>query len=231
MSLSKKYKENLSKYDSDKEYSLDQAVELLHSFDHSKFDESVDISVNLGVDPKHADQLVRGTVSLPNGTGKKVRVVVIAKDDEKNKKAKELGAIESGSDDLVDKIKKGWIDFDVMIASPEMMAEVGKLGRVLGPRGLMPNPKVGTVTPDVEKAVTEIIAGKVEYRVDKAGIISVSVGRVSFDKDKLVENIRSCMNAILKSKPSSVKGTYFKKFTVSSTMSPGLKVLKSDFIN
>ena len=231
MSLSKKYKENLSKYDSDKEYSLDQAVELLHSFDHSKFDESVDISVNLGVDPKHADQLVRGTVSLPNGTGKKVRVVVIAKDDEKNKKAKELGAIESGSDDLVDKIKKGWIDFDVMIASPEMMAEVGKLGRVLGPRGLMPNPKIGTVTPDVEKAVTEIIAGKVEYRVDKAGIISVSVGRVSFDKDKLVENIRSCMNAILKSKPSSVKGTYFKKFTVSSTMSPGLKVLKSDFIN
>jgi large subunit ribosomal protein L1 len=231
MSLSKKYKENLSKYDSDKEYSLDQAVELLHSFDHSKFDESVDISVNLGVDPKHADQLVRGTVSLPNGTGKKVRVVVIAKDDEKNKKAKELGAIESGSDDLVDKIKKGWIDFDVMIASPEMMAEVGKLGRVLGPRGLMPNPKVGTVTPDVEKAVTEIIAGKVEYRVDKAGIISVSVGRVSFDKDKLVENIRSCMNAILKSKPSSVKGTYFKKFTVSSTMSPGLKVLKSDFVN
>ena len=231
MSLSKKYKENLSKYDSDKEYSLNQAVELLHSFNHSKFDESVDISVNLGVDPKHADQLVRGTVSLPNGTGKKVRVVVIAKDDEKNKKAKELGAIESGSDDLVDKIKKGWIDFDVMIASPEMMAEVGKLGRVLGPRGLMPNPKVGTVTPDVEKAVTEIIAGKVEYRVDKAGIISVSVGRVSFDKDKLVENIRSCMNAILKSKPSSVKGTYFKKFTVSSTMSPGLKVLKSDFIN
>ena len=231
MSLSKKYKENLSKYDSDKEYSLDQAVELLHSFDHSKFDESVDISVNLGVDPKHADQLVRGTVSLPNGTGKKVRVVVIAKDDEKNKKAKELGAIESGSDDLVDKIKKGWIDFDVMIASPEMMAEVGKLGRVLGPRGLMPNPKIGTVTPDVEKAVTEIIAGKVEYRVDKAGIISVSVGRVSFDKDKLVENIRSCMNAILKSKPSSVKGTYFKKFTVSSTMSPGLKVLKSDFVN
>jgi len=231
MSLSKKYKENLSKYDSDKEYSLDQAVELLHSFDHSKFDESVDISVNLGVDPKHADQLVRGTVSLPNGTGKKVRVVVIAKDDEKNKKAKELGAIESGSDDLVDKIKKGWIDFDVMIASPEMMAEVGKLGRVLGPRGLMPNPKIGTVTPDVEKAVTEIIAGKVEYRVDKAGIISVSVGRVSFDKDKLVENIRSCMNAILKSKPSSVKGTYFKKFTVSSTMSPGLRVLKSDFVN
>ena len=231
MSLSKKYKENLSKYDSDKEYSLNQAVELLHSFNHSKFDESVDISVNLGVDPKHADQLVRGTVSLPNGTGKKVRVVVIAKDDEKNKKAKELGAIESGSDDLVDKIKKGWIDFDVMIASPEMMAEVGKLGRVLGPRGLMPNPKVGTVTPDVEKAVTEIIAGKVEYRVDKAGIISVSVGRVSFATDTLVENIRSCMNAILKSKPSSVKGTYFKKFTVSSTMSPGLKVLKSDFVN
>jgi len=206
-------------------------VDLLHSFNHSKFDESVDISVNLGVDPKHADQLVRGTVSLPNGTGKKVKVVVVAKDDEKNKKAKELGAIDAGSDDLIAKIKKGWLDFDVMIASPEMMAEVGKLGRVLGPRGLMPNPKVGTVTPDIEKAVNEVISGKVEYRVDKAGVIAVSVGRVSFEKEKLLENIKSCMNAIIKSKPTSVKGTYFKKLTISSTMSPGLRVDKSEFIN
>ena len=231
MSLGKRYKENLSKLNQEKEYGLEQAVDLLHSFDHSKFDESVDISVNLGVDPKHADQLVRGTVSLPNGTGKKVKVVVVAKDDEKNKKAKELGAVEAGSDDLIAKIKKGWLDFDVMIASPEMMGEVGKLGRVLGPRGLMPNPKVGTVTPDIEKAVNEVIAGKVEYRVDKAGVIAVSVGRVSFEKEKLVENIKSCMNAIIKSRPTSVKGTYFKKLTISSTMSPGLKVDKNEFIN
>ena len=231
MSFGKRYKENLSKLNQEKEYGLEEAVDLLHSFNHSKFDESVDISVNLGVDPKHADQLVRGTVSLPNGTGKKVKVVVVAKDDEKNKKAKELGAIDAGSDDLIAKIKKGWLDFDVMIASPEMMAEVGKLGRVLGPRGLMPNPKVGTVTPDIEKAVNEVIAGKVEYRVDKAGVIAVSVGRVSFEKEKLLENIKSCMNAIIKSKPTSVKGTYFKKLTISSTMSPGLRVDKSEFIN
>ena len=231
MLISKKYKDNLSKYDSSKEYHLGEAIDILHSFNHSKFDESVDISINLGVDPKHADQLIRGTVSLPNGTGKKVKVIVVARDDEKNKKAKELGATEAGSDDLVDKIKKGWLDFDVMIASPEMMQEVGKLGRVLGPRGLMPNPKVGTVTPDIAKAVEEVIAGKVEYRVDKAGIISFSIGKISFDKEKIIENIQTCMSAILKSKPSSVKGIYFKKFTISSTMSPGLKIDKSDFIS
>ena len=231
MSRGKRFKGNLSMFDSNKEYHLVEAVDLLHSFTSSKFDESIDISVNLGVDPKHADQLVRGTVSLPNGTGKNVKVVVIVRDDEKAKKAKELGAIEAGSDEVVDKIKKGWLDFDVMIASPEMMAEVGKLGRVLGPRGLMPNPKVGTVTPNIEKAVQEVIAGKVEYRVDKAGIIAVSIGKLSFKKEKLIENINTCMTAILKSKPSSVKGVYFKKFTISSTMSPGLKVNKSDFIN
>ena len=156
---------------------------------------------------------------------------MVVKDDAKAKTAKELGAIEAGSDEIIDKIKKGWLDFDVMVASPEMMVEVGKLGRVLGPRGLMPNPKVGTVTPNIEKAVEEVIAGKVEYRVDKAGIIAVSIGKLSFDKEKLIENINSCMTAIIKSKPSSVKGVYFKKFTISSTMSPGLKVNKSDFIN
>ena len=231
MSQGKRFKENSSMFDSNKEYNLVEAVDLLHSFKKSKFDESVDISVNLGVDPKHADQLVRGTVSLPNGTGKKVKVVVVVKDDAKAKTAKELGAIEAGSDEIIDKIKKGWLDFDVMVASPEMMVEVGKLGRVLGPRGLMPNPKVGTVTPNIEKAVEEVIAGKVEYRVDKAGIIAVSIGKLSFDKEKLIENINSCMTAIIKSKPSSVKGVYFKKFTISSTMSPGLKVNKSDFIN
>lgn len=227
----KKYKENLSSYDPMQEYELDKAIDLLHNFSKSNFDESVDIYVNLGVDPRHADQLVRGMVSLPNGTGKKVRVAVLSKDDEKNKKAKELGAIESGSKELLDKISKGWLDFDVLISSPDMMAEVGKLGRVLGPRGLMPNPKTGTVTPDIEKAVQEIIAGKVEYRVDKAGIIAVSVGRVSFDKVKIIENIKACIGAILKAKPSSVKGTYFKKFSISSTMSPSLKIDKSEFIN
>ena len=227
----KKYKENLSSYDPMQEYELDKAIDLLHNFSKSNFDESVDIYVNLGVDPRHADQLVRGMVSLPNGTGKKVRVAVLSKDDEKNKKAKELGAIESGSKELLDKISKGWLDFDVLISSPDMMAEVGKLGRVLGPRGLMPNPKTGTVTPDIEKAVEEIIAGKVEYRVDKAGIIAVSVGRVSFDKIKIIENIKACIGAILKAKPNSVKGTYFKKFSISSTMSPSLKIDKSEFIN
>tara|TARA_Y100001970_G_scaffold261852_1_gene345385 strand:- start:551 stop:1246 length:696 start_codon:yes stop_codon:yes gene_type:complete len=227
----KKYKNNISKLDLSKEYNLDEAIDILQSFDKPSFDESIDISVNLGVDPKHADQLVRGTVSLPNGTGKNVKVVVVTKDDNKAKAAKDLGAIEAGSDELVAKINKGWVGFDVMIASPDMMAEVGKLGRVLGPRGLMPNPKVGTVTPDVEKAVKEVIAGKVEYRVDKAGIIAVGVGKMSFEKNHIIENVKTCMGAILKAKPSSVKGTYFKKFTISSTMSPGLKINKSDFIN
>ena len=227
----KKYKNSLSKYDSSSEYNLEEAVGILQSFDKSSFDESVDISVNLGVDPKHADQLVRGTVSLPNGTGKKVKVVVVTKDSDKAKSAKNLGAIESGADDVIAKINKGWVDFDVMIASPDMMAEVGKLGRVLGPRGLMPNPKVGTVTPNIEKAVEEVIAGKVEYRVDKAGIIAVSVGKISFKKEKIIENIKTCMSAILKSKPTTIKGIYFKKFTLSSTMSPGLRIDKAEFLN
>ena len=227
----KKYKQNLSSYDPFQEYELEKAIDLLHGFSKSNFDESVDIYVNLGVDPRHADQLVRGMVSLPNGTGKEVKVVVLSKDDQKNKEAKELGAIESGSKDVLDKISKGWLDFDVLIASPDMMAEVGKLGRVLGPRGLMPNPKTGTVTSDIQKAVKEIIAGKVEYRVDKAGIIAVSVGKISFDKNKIIENILACINAIIKAKPSSVKGTYFKKFSISSTMSPSLKIDKSKFIN
>ncbi len=227
----KKYKQNLSSYDPFKEYELEKAIDLLHSFSKSNFDESVDIYVNLGVDPRHADQLVRGMVSLPNGTGKKIKVVVLSKDDEKNNKAKELGAIESGSKDVLDKISKGWLDFDILIAAPDMMVEVGKLGRVLGPRGLMPNPKTGTVTSDIEKAVQEIIAGKVEYRVDKAGIIAVSVGRMSFEKNKIIENILACINAIVKAKPSSVKGTYLKKFSISSTMSPSLKIDKSKFIN
>tara|TARA_B100002052_G_scaffold215937_1_gene197909 strand:- start:2035 stop:2721 length:687 start_codon:yes stop_codon:yes gene_type:complete len=227
----KRHKENVEKYDSSKEYALSEAVEILSSFKSTKFDESIDLSVNLGVDPKHADQLVRGTVSLPHGTGKDVKVVVVCKDDEKNKAAKNAGALESGATDLLDKIKKGWMDFDVMVSSPDMMAEVGKLGRILGPRGLMPNPKVGTVTPDIEKAVKEIVAGKVEFKVDKFGVIGVSVGRKSFDVNMLVDNVKQCMGAILKAKPSSLKGTYFKKLTISSTMSPGIKINKSEFVS
>ena len=227
----KRYKSNNDRFDKLKEYSVVEAVDILHDFDKPKFDESIDLSVNLGVDPKHADQIVRGTVLMPNGTGKNVRVIVITKDDEKTVEAKDAGAIEAGSDELLSKIKKGWLDFDVVIATPDMMAEVGKLGRVLGPRGLMPNPKTGTVTNDIKKAVDEVMAGKVEFRVDKNGIIGVSVGKVSFGKDKLVENIIACMSAILKAKPSAVKGTYFKKLTISSTMSPGIKIDKTEFIN
>ena len=227
----KRFNNNTDSYDKMKEYTVEDAVDLLHSFEKPKFDESIDLSINLGVDPKHADQIVRGTVMMPNGTGKNIKVVVISKDDDMIKESKDLGAIEAGSDDLLKKINKGWLDFDVMIAAPDMMVEVGKLGRVLGPRGLMPNPKIGTVTKDISKAVKEVMAGKVEFRVDKNGNIGVSVGKLSFDKDKLTENIKTCMNAIIKAKPASVKGTYFKKLTISSTMSPGVKIDKSEFKN
>ena len=225
----KRYLANIEKYDKVKEYPLKEAVDILSNFEKTKFDESIDLSINLGVDPKHSDQLVRGTVSLPNGTGKNVKVIVITKDHEKIDSAKKLGAIDAGSDDLLNKINKGWLDFDVMVATPDMMAEIGKLGRVLGPRGLMPNPKTGTVTNDVAKAVEEVVAGKVEFRVDKQGLIGVSIGRTSFEKNKLIENIKVCVDAILKAKPSSVKGIYFKKLTISPTMGPGIKIDKAEF--
>ena len=230
MARSKKYTSNASKYDKCKEYTLSEAVNFLVDFEKMKFNESIDLSVNLGVDPRHADQIVRGTVSLPNGTGKKVKVVVVSKDDVKNEQAIKLGALESGNDEILEKIKKGWVDFDVLIASPDMMPDLSKLGRVLGPRGLMPNPKVGTVTNEIEKAVEEVIAGKVEYRVDKFGIINVSIGKASFDKEQLVENIMVCMKSIIKAKPVAVKGTYFQKLTISSTMGPGIKINKNEFL-
>ena len=231
MSIGKRHKKNLSNCDRDLEYELNDAISLMKGLSAAKFDESIDVAINLGVDPRHADQLVRGTVSLPNGTGKKVRVVVIAKDDDKIAIAKDAGADESGFEDLLSKIETGWMDFDVLIATPDVMPQVAKLGKVLGPRGLMPNPKTGTVTADISKAVSEVKAGRVEFRVDKFGIIHISVGKISFDEEKIYENIKVCMNAIMKARPSSVKGTYLKKFTISSTMGPGIKIDKKSFIN
>ena len=231
MKLSNRHKENLNNYKKENYYDIKEAISLIKSFTKTGFDESIDMAINLGVDPRHADQQVRGTVSLPNGTGKNVRVIVLAKDDEKVLEAKNAGAEDAGFDDLFSKIKSGWVDFDAMIATPDVMSEVGKLGQILGPRGLMPNPKTGTVTTKVTEAVNEIKAGKVEFRVDKFGVIHVSVGKISFEENKLYENIKACMDAVVKAKPASLKGVYLKKFVISSTMGPGVKIDSSHFIN
>lgn len=216
--------ENIKKdVDLQKEYSLTDAVNMLKKEKVAKFDETVDIAINLGVDPRKSDQMVRGSVLLPNGTGKKVRVLVFAK-GEKEKEALDAGADFVGADDLAEKIKGGWLDFDKTVATPDMMGTVGKIGKILGPRGLMPNPKLGTVTFDVGKAVKDLKAGQVEYRVEKAGIVHVPVGKLSFSVDALVENIISVVESINKAKPATSKGRYMKKFCVSSTMGPGLKV-------
>ncbi len=219
----KKYKEAAALVDRAKRYSLEEAVGLAKKTARVKFDETVDLAVNLGVDPKQADQMVRGTVVLPHGTGKKVRVLVFAK-GEKEKEARDAGADHVGAEDLADKIQKGWTEFDTVVATPDIMALVGKLGKVLGPRGLMPNPKTGTVTFDVAKAIKDIRAGKVEYRVDKAGIVHVSVGKASFEENKLLENAKSVLESILKAKPSSSKGKYLKAAAMSTTMGPGIKM-------
>jgi len=219
----KNYSANRAKVDSEKKYPLAEAVELLKSFTSAKFDESVDIAVRLGVDPRHADQMVRGAVLLPHGSGKSARIVVFAK-GEKELEAKEAGADFVGADDLAKKIADGWLDFDKAIATPDMMGVVGKLGRVLGPRGLMPNPKVGTVTFDVARAVNEIKAGKVEFRVEKAGIVHVTVGRISFSAENLLENIKSMIETLNRLKPSSSKGNYMRSFSLASTMSPGIRI-------
>ena len=229
MTHSKRYNNNFKKVDRDKSYSVEEAAEILRGFESSKFDESVDLAINLGVDPKHADQLVRGTVALPNGVGKDVKVLVFARDDMADA-AKSAGADYVGAEDMVEKVKGGWTDVDVVIASPDMMAEVGKLGKVLGPRGLMPNPKIGTVTRDIAKAVSEVKAGRIEFRVEKNGIVHNGVGKVSFSKDAIVENIKVFVGAIVKAKPQAVKGVYMKKITVSTTMGPGLKLDKSSII-
>jgi large subunit ribosomal protein L1 len=204
-------------------YPVEKAVGLVKQMKFTKFDETVDVAIKLGVDPKKTDQMVRGSVVLPHGTGKSVRVLVFAK-GEKEREAVEAGAEFVGAEEFVDKIQKGWTDFDAAVATPDLMGVVGKLGRVLGPRGLMPNPKTGTVTFDVARAIRDIKAGKVEYRVEKGGIIHARVGKISFEEGALVENFRALMESVMKSKPSTSKGTYLKGITISSTMGPGVKL-------
>lgn len=204
-------------------YGLKEAVGVVKQSAFAKFDESVDLALRLGVDPKRSDQMVRGTSVLPHGTGKKVRVLVFAK-GEKEQEARAAGADFVGSDDLMEKIKGGWMDFDQAISTPDLMGSVGKLGKVLGPRGLMPNPKTGTVTFEVAKAVSEIRKGRVEYKVEKAGIVQVPVGKVSFDEQRLYENAQTILEAVMKAKPASCKGHYLKSATISSTMGPGVKL-------
>ena len=229
MKYGKKYKESAKLIESGKLYELGEACELAIKTAPAKFDETVEIHVRLGVDSRHADQQVRGAVVLPNGTGKTVRTLVLTKGD-KAKEAEAAGSDYVGAEELVAKIQnEGWLDFDVVIATPDMMGMVGRLGKVLGPRGLMPTPKAGTVTPDVAKAVTEAKAGKIEYRLDKTNIIHCPVGKASFGKEKLEENIDALMSAIAKAKPAAAKGQYFKSCTIATTMGPGIKVATSKY--
>jgi large subunit ribosomal protein L1 len=224
--ISKNRKAVLAKYNAEKEYALDDATALVKEITFTKFDSSVDVDIRLGVDPKKADQMVRGVVALPHGTGKHIRVLVLCTPD-KEQEAKDAGAEHVGLDDYVTKIEGGWTDIDVIITMPTVMAKVGKLGKVLGPRGLMPNPKAGTVTMEVGKAVKDVKQGKIDFRVDKTGIIHASIGKVSFSPDKLKENAMELIQSVAKLKPASAKGTYFQSISMSSTMSPGIIVDKS----
>jgi large subunit ribosomal protein L1 len=223
MKKSGKHVENARKKVEARPYKLAEAAELIKKTHHTKFDETVELAINLGVDPKHSDQVVRGTVVLPNGLGKSVRVLVLAGGD-KQREATEAGAEFVGGDELVQKIMEGWTDYDAVIATPDMMRSAGKLGKVLGPRGLMPNPKTGTVTADVTKAVKETKAGKVEFRVDKAGIVHCPIGKIKFDAAKLAENAHVLIAAVLKAKPAAAKGKYVKRITLTSTMGPGINI-------
>jgi len=224
----KKYRAALAKVDREKNYDLLEACKLVKETSYSKMDASVDLSVNLGVDPRHADQNLRGATVLPNGLGKKVRIIIFAK-GEKATEANGFGVDAVGGDDLAKRITEGWLDFDQVIATPDMMGVVGKLGKVLGPRGLMPNPKLGTVTFEVEKAVTELRAGRAEYRVDKAGIVHTSIGRSNFTAEALAENARTVIDTLLRAKPSTAKGTFMKKVCLSATMGPGVRVDTTPF--
>ncbi len=223
MKHGKLYRKAAERVDRLKNYGLDEGIELLIQGRREKWDETTEVALNLGVDPRHADQNVRGSVSLPHGTGKSVRVVVFARGD-KEREAREAGADEVGADELAARITGGWLDFDRVIATPDLMGVVGRLGKVLGPRGLMPNPRVGTVTFEIDKAVRELKAGKIEFRVDKAGIVHAPFGKASFPKEKLRENLVAVAEAILKAKPPAAKGTYLQKVSISSTMGPGIRI-------
>ena len=227
MPRSKRYQASIATLDRERSYTLEEAVGILKSWPPCKFDQSVDLSLNLGVDPKHADQMVRGALVLPHGIGRSVRILVFAK-GEKEREAREAGADEVGGDELAKKITDGWLEFDRVLATPDMMGVVGKLGRVLGPRGLMPNPKVGTVTQDIGRAVAEQKAGKIEFRVDKNGIVHAPFGKLSFSKEQLGANLLSITEAIVRAKPASAKGVYMKKVSISSTMGPGIRLDPAD---
>ncbi len=223
MRRGKKYLDARKKVDRTKLYDSLEAIKLVKKISSASFDETVEVAVRLGVDPKHADQMVRGTVTLPHGTGRSVRVLVFAK-GEKAKEAEAAGADYVGAEDLAQKIQGGWLDFDVAVATPDVMSVVGKLGRILGPKGLMPNPKSGTVTFELDQVVREIKAGKIEYRTDKAGIVHAPIGKVSFETEKLVENFQTLIDALIRAKPAAAKGQYLRSVTVSSTMGPGVKI-------
>ncbi len=229
MKRSKAYRAALEKIDRTREYELGEALQLLKDGVQTRFDQSVELAVNLGVDPRHADQMVRGTVSLPHGTGRSVRVVVFAK-GEQVMEAQEAGADYAGAEELIEKVKGGWLEFDAVVTAPEMMRDVGKLGSILGPRKLMPSPKAGTVTNEIAKTVKELKAGKIEFRVDKFGIIHAAVGKLSFPAEQLADNLTTLVEAVLRARPAAVKGTYLKKLTLSTTMGPGIKLEKSAFV-
>ena len=221
--LTKKYKEAIAQIDRERAYDINEAIELVKKVAPAKFDETVEAAIRLGIDPKRADQQVRGAIVLPHGTGKTQRVLVFAK-GEKAKEAEAAGADFVGDEDMVNKVSQGWLDFDAVVATPDMMAQVGKIGRILGPKGLMPNPKTGTVTFDIAQAIGEIKAGKIEYRVDKAGNVHAPIGKVSFDSEKLVENLETLLETLIKVKPAAAKGQYIRNVSVSSTMGPGVRV-------
>lgn len=229
MKRGKKYTAALEKIEPNKKYTLEEAVAKVKEIAFAKFDETVELTMWLGVDPRKADQLVRGTIVLPNGLGGKTKTVVVIAQGDKIREAEEAGADVVGGEDIVDRIKGGWLEFDALIATPDMMGKVGQLGKVLGPRGLMPNPKTGTVTMDVRTAIQETKAGKVEYRVDKTGVIHSPVGKVSFDDTKLLENTKVLINAVIKAKPTAAKGRYVKKVNLAATMSPGVLLDESAF--